>query len=147
MGGTIGFVGLVIPHIVRFIVGPDYRLIIPCSAVMGALLLVFADVGARMINPPFETPVGAITAMIGVPFFLYLARREGRGCSDEYNAKNHVRVDDPPLAILAVFLFSLNMGTMKIPLAEVIKAFNGTGSEQNYTVLMHFRLPAWSLPS
>lgn len=79
VGGTIGFVGLVIPHIVRFIVGPDYRLIIPCSAVMGALLLVFADVGARMINPPFETPVGAITAMIGVPFFLYLARREGRG--------------------------------------------------------------------
>ncbi|MFE0557407.1 FecCD family ABC transporter permease [Paenibacillus sp. NPDC058910] len=79
VGGTIGFVGLVIPHIVRFIVGPDYRLIIPCSAVMGALLLVFADVGARMINPPFETPVGAITAVIGVPFFLYLARREGRG--------------------------------------------------------------------
>ncbi|MGY5345192.1 FecCD family ABC transporter permease [Paenibacillus glucanolyticus] len=79
VGGTIGFVGLVIPHIVRFIVGPDYRLIIPCSAVMGALLLVFADVAARMINPPFETPVGAITAIIGVPFFLYLARREGRG--------------------------------------------------------------------
>lgn len=79
VGGTIGFVGLVIPHIVRFIVGPDYRLIIPCSAVMGALLLVFADVVARMINPPFETPVGAITAIIGVPFFLYLARREGRG--------------------------------------------------------------------
>ena len=95
VGGTIGFVGLVIPHIVRFIVGPDYRLIIPCSAVIGALLLVFADVGARMINPPFETPVGAITAMIGVPFFLYLARQEGRGCNDEYNAKNHVRVDDP----------------------------------------------------
>ncbi|GAE05793.1 ABC-type Fe3+-siderophore transport system, permease component [Paenibacillus sp. JCM 10914] len=50
VGGTIGFVGLVIPHIVRFIVGPDYRLIIPCSAVVGALLLVFADVAARMIN-------------------------------------------------------------------------------------------------
>ncbi len=79
VGGTIGFVGLVIPHIIRFIVGPDYRLIIPCSAVVGALLLVISDVGARVVNPPFETPLGAITALIGVPFFLYLARREGRG--------------------------------------------------------------------
>lgn len=78
VGGSIGFVGLVIPHIVRFIVGPDYRLIIPCSAVAGGLLLVLADIAARMVNPPFETPVGAVTAIIGVPFFLYLARREGR---------------------------------------------------------------------
>ncbi|MBQ6447194.1 iron ABC transporter permease [Cytobacillus oceanisediminis] len=79
VGGTIGFVGLVVPHIVRFIVGSDYRLIIPCSAVVGALLLVLSDVIARLVHPPFETPLGAITAIIGVPFFLYLARREGRG--------------------------------------------------------------------
>ncbi|WP_078378769.1 FecCD family ABC transporter permease [Sutcliffiella halmapala] len=79
VAGTIGFVGLVIPHICRFLVGVDYRWVIPCSAVLGALLLILADIGARMINPPFETPVGVITAMIGVPFFLYLARREGRG--------------------------------------------------------------------
>jgi iron complex transport system permease protein len=79
VAGTIGFIGLVIPHITRFLVGIDYRFVIPCSAVLGALLLVLADLGARMVNPPFETPVGAITAMIGVPFFLYLARREGRG--------------------------------------------------------------------
>ncbi|WP_322909475.1 iron ABC transporter permease [Cytobacillus sp. OWB-43] len=77
ISGTIGFVGLVIPHMIRFLVGTDYRLIIPCSAVLGGLLLVLADIGARMINPPFETPVGAIMALIGVPFFLYLARREG----------------------------------------------------------------------
>ncbi|EIM05120.1 ferrichrome transport system permease protein FhuB [Planococcus antarcticus DSM 14505] len=79
VAGTIGFIGLVIPHITRFLVGMDYRWIIPCSAILGALLLVFADVGARMINAPYETPVGAITALIGVPFFLYLARNEGRG--------------------------------------------------------------------
>jgi len=79
VAGTIGFIGLVIPHITRFLVGVDYRWIIPCSAVLGALLLVLADLGARMVNPPFETPVGAITALIGVPFFLYLARGEGRG--------------------------------------------------------------------
>ncbi|GAE28813.1 ABC-type Fe3+-siderophore transport system [Halalkalibacter hemicellulosilyticusJCM 9152] len=79
VAGTIGFIGLVIPHITRFLVGVDYRWIIPCSALLGALLLVLADLGARMVNPPFETPVGAITALIGVPFFFYLARREGRG--------------------------------------------------------------------
>ncbi|TSB45615.1 iron ABC transporter permease [Alkalicoccobacillus porphyridii] len=79
VAGTVGFIGLIIPHITRFLVGVDYRWIIPCSAILGGLLLVLADIGARMVNPPFETPVGAITTMIGVPFFLYLARREGRG--------------------------------------------------------------------
>ncbi|RSL30293.1 iron ABC transporter permease [Salibacterium salarium] len=79
VAGSIGFIGLVIPHITRFLAGADYRWIIPCSAVLGALLLVLADLGARMVNAPYETPVGAVTALIGVPFFLYLARQEGRG--------------------------------------------------------------------
>ncbi|MFE8696603.1 FecCD family ABC transporter permease [Cytobacillus sp. FJAT-53684] len=79
IAGMIGFVGLVIPHITRFIVGVDYRWIIPCSAILGGILLIVADIVGRMINAPFETPVGAITAIIGVPFFLYLARKEGRG--------------------------------------------------------------------
>ncbi len=78
VAGAIGFIGLVIPHITRGLVGVDYRYIIPCSAVLGALLLVLADLAARIINAPFETPVGAMTALIGVPFFLYLARRDGR---------------------------------------------------------------------
>jgi iron complex transport system permease protein len=77
--GAVSFVGLVIPHIVRFLLGVDYRRIIPASAVLGALLMVLADLGARTLNPPFETPVGAITALIGVPFFLYLARMQRRG--------------------------------------------------------------------
>lgn len=77
VSGTIGFIGLVIPHITRFLVGVDYRWIVPCSAVLGGLLLVIADTVSRMVNPPFETPVGTITALVGVPFFLYLARREG----------------------------------------------------------------------
>jgi iron complex transport system permease protein len=76
--GMIGFIGLVIPHVARYLVGVDYRWIIPCSAVLGSLLMVFADLGARMINPPYETPVGALIALIGVPFFLYLARKERR---------------------------------------------------------------------
>ncbi|KAB8137509.1 iron ABC transporter permease [Gracilibacillus oryzae] len=79
VAGTIGFIGLVIPHITRFLVGVNYRWIIPTAAVLGALLLVLADTASRMINPPFETPVGTVTALVGVPFFLYLARKEGRG--------------------------------------------------------------------
>ncbi|WP_099203827.1 FecCD family ABC transporter permease [Scatolibacter rhodanostii] len=76
--GAVGFVGLLIPHLTRFLVGVDYRLIIPCSAVLGALLLVLADLGTRMLNPPFETPLGALIALVGVPFFLILARRQRR---------------------------------------------------------------------
>ncbi|MCQ6561817.1 FecCD family ABC transporter permease [Paenibacillus mendelii] len=76
--GSVGFVGLMIPHLTRKLVGVDYRWIIPCSAVLGSLLVVFADLGARMVNPPYETPVGALIALIGVPFFLYLARKERR---------------------------------------------------------------------
>ncbi len=77
IAGTIAFVGLIVPHITRFIIGTDYRWIIPTSAIFGALLLVISDVTARLVNSPFETPVGAITSLIGVPFFLYLARGSG----------------------------------------------------------------------
>lgn len=76
--GSVGFIGLVIPHVARALVGVDYRWIIPCSAVFGGLLMVLADIGARMVHPPFETPIGALIALIGVPFFLYLARKERR---------------------------------------------------------------------
>ncbi|MCI3924721.1 iron ABC transporter permease [Paenibacillus sp. TRM 82003] len=79
--GGVGFVGLIVPHIVRYLVGVDYRWIIPCSAVVGALLVVFADIGAKLINIPYETPLGSIMAVLGVPFFLYLARREKRELS------------------------------------------------------------------
>jgi len=76
--GGISFVGLIVPHIARSLVGASYRWIIPCSAVLGGVLLVFADIGARMIHRGFETPVGALIAVIGVPFFLYLIRRMRR---------------------------------------------------------------------
>ncbi|EKN42811.1 ferrichrome ABC transporter permease FhuB, partial [Clostridium botulinum CFSAN001627] len=63
----------------RFFVGMDYKLIIPSTAVMGALLVVLADLGARTLSPPFETPIGAIISLIGVPLFLNLARRQRSG--------------------------------------------------------------------
>lgn len=75
--GKIAFVGLVVPHIVRMLIGIDYRLIIPCSAVMGAFFLSVCDLISRYVNFPFETPIGVITAVIGVPFFLYLIRKKG----------------------------------------------------------------------
>jgi iron complex transport system permease protein len=59
-------------------VGVDYRYIIPLSAVLGAILVVLADLVARIVNAPYEIPVGAVIAVIGVPFFLYLARKERR---------------------------------------------------------------------
>lgn len=73
--GPIAFVGIIIPHIVRHLVGNDYRWILPYSAVLGALLLVAADLGSRYIAMPKEVPVGVMTAIIGVPFFVYIARK------------------------------------------------------------------------
>lgn len=74
LAGPIGFVGLVIPHVVRFLVGVDYRWVIPYSAVLGAMLVTIADVGARVIIRPQELPVGVMMALFGAPFFIWLAR-------------------------------------------------------------------------
>lgn len=76
VAGNIVFVGLIVPQIVKAIVGADYKYIIPCSLVLGSILLVYSDIIARMINPPFETPIGSLTALLGVPVFIYLVRKE-----------------------------------------------------------------------
>lgn len=75
--GSISFVGLIVPHILRSFVGENYRYLIPLSGLGGAILVVWADLVARSINPPFETPFGIITALIGIPFFIYLTRKGG----------------------------------------------------------------------
>ncbi|MBM7051536.1 iron ABC transporter permease [Rothia sp. ZJ1223] len=74
MAGPIAFIGLMAPHAVRSLVGPDYRKIIPLSAVLGASLLILADTVGRIILPPEEVPVGVTMVVIGVPVFLYLIR-------------------------------------------------------------------------
>lgn len=74
LAGPIGFIGLVIPHMVRFYVGVDYRWILPYVAVWGAMLLTLADLAARLVIKPRELPVGIMMAIIGAPFFVYLAR-------------------------------------------------------------------------
>lgn len=77
LAGKIGFVGLIIPHIARFLIGVDYKWSIPCAGALGGIFLALSDVASRFINYPFETPVGVITSLIGVPFFLYLVRKKG----------------------------------------------------------------------
>ena len=75
VSGNIGFVGLVVPHMMRMLVGPDHRVLLPASALAGAVFLVFCDTLGRIIMPPAEVRVGIMTAILGTPYFLYLLRR------------------------------------------------------------------------
>ncbi|KPU43386.1 putative siderophore transport system permease protein YfhA [Oxobacter pfennigii] len=72
--GLLGFVGLIVPHMARLLIGSDYRYLIPASALLGAITLIFCDTVARLVLSPMEIPVGIIMAMLGAPFFLYLLR-------------------------------------------------------------------------
>jgi iron complex transport system permease protein len=76
LGGTIGFIGLLMPHIIRFLLGADSRLLVPASAVAGGAFLCFADLIGRSLMPPLELPSGTVTAVIGAPYFLYLLRKK-----------------------------------------------------------------------
>ncbi len=78
ISGLIGFVGLVVPHAARLVLGPEHRLLIPAAAALGAAFVVIADLLARTVIPSGELPVGIITALIGAPFFIYLLRRSGK---------------------------------------------------------------------
>ncbi|MCS7464439.1 iron ABC transporter permease [Paenibacillus doosanensis] len=78
VAGPVVFVGIIIPHIARYLVGTDYRWVVPYCAVLGAILILLADLGSRFIAMPKEVPVGVVTALLGVPFFVYIARKGGR---------------------------------------------------------------------
>lgn len=78
IGGLIGFVGLVVPHALRLVLGPDHRLLVPSAAIAGGAFLVVADLLARTLSSPRDIQVGIITALIGAPIFIYLLRRGGR---------------------------------------------------------------------
>ncbi|MBI3536687.1 MAG: iron chelate uptake ABC transporter family permease subunit [Chloroflexi bacterium] len=75
ISGLVGFVGLIVPHVVRLILGPNHRLLIPASVLSGAIFLVLADLIARLVLAPSEVPLGIITALVGAPFFIYLLRK------------------------------------------------------------------------
>lgn len=74
--GLISFVGLIVPHLLRLIIGPDHRYLLPCSALLGACLLLVADLTARTLVAPAEMPIGVLTAIVGAPFFLWLLLRD-----------------------------------------------------------------------
>jgi len=76
VSGIIGFVGIVVPHLLRLVIGPAHRLLLPASMLLGAALLLLADTAARTIAAPAEVPIGIITAAIGAPFFLYMLLRQ-----------------------------------------------------------------------
>ncbi|WP_394805128.1 FecCD family ABC transporter permease [Metapseudomonas otitidis] len=73
--GLIGFIGLVVPHLVRLLAGPDHRVLLPASALAGASLILFSDLAARLVLSPAELPIGIVTALVGAPLFLYLLLR------------------------------------------------------------------------
>lgn len=79
VSGAIGYVGLLVPHLVRLLFGHDYRLLVPATALAGAIVLLVADTLARSVIAPSELPVGAVTAVVGAPVFIYLLRRQGFG--------------------------------------------------------------------
>jgi len=76
--GTISFIGLIAPHIVRRFVGSDHRFLIPCSALTGAVIMLAADIASRMIKAPAILPIGALTSFLGAPLFLYLIIKQGK---------------------------------------------------------------------
>lgn len=78
LSGLVGFVGLIVPHFARIVLGPDHRLLLPASFLCGAIFLVIADLIARTVLPPQEVPLGVVTALVGAPFFILLLRRAKR---------------------------------------------------------------------
>jgi ABC-type Fe3+-siderophore transport system permease subunit len=76
VAGPIAFVGLIVPHILRRVVGSNYRVLLPVAALGGMVLVIYADLASRYIRPPYEEPAGVVTALIGAPIFIYLARRQ-----------------------------------------------------------------------
>ncbi len=78
LAGSVGFVGLVVPHMIRLMIGGDHRLLIPASVLLGGGLLILSDMVARTLLAPQQLPVGVVTAMLGVPLFLYLLQRSGK---------------------------------------------------------------------
>src|SRR5215468_3280926 len=74
VSGLIGFVGIIVPHVVRLTAGPSYRIVLPVSMIGGASFLVLTDIAARTVQAPAETPIGVLTAAVGAPFFLFILR-------------------------------------------------------------------------
>lgn len=138
--GSIGFVGLVIPHIARKLVGVNYRFVIPMSAILGSVLLVFADLASRTVNPPRACHWRDGGTCRCSFLLIYCQKRREEPVMRE---KQRALVVTVVLLCLtaAVVLYSLNTGTLKLSPLVVVKTLFGFGDFQSETVLFDYRLP------
>ena len=137
VGKNIAFVGLIVPQIVRKLLGEDYRKNIPCSFLLGAVLLTYADIAARMLFDPYETPIGVFTSLIGIPFFIAIARKE------RIMKKNKFKIVFTILfaLLLISFFVTLCWGTYKVSVGEVINTLLGKGTKLQNAAILNLRLP------
>lgn len=153
IAGPISFIGIIIPHFARFVIGNDYRWILPFSAVLGAILLVTADIGARYIIMPQEVPVGVMTAIIGMPIFVYIARR-GRLYETDSDVSLRQRKSHDGSRKKALFVFlilliltaatlliSAGLGQRFISPWQVAKTLFGAGTTLDEMIVQSFRMP------
>ena len=141
--GKVGFVGLIIPHITRFIIGVDYKWILPCAGVIGGVFLALCDILSRFVNYPFETPIGVVTSLIGIPFFLYLIRTRGerdmlKSSSQRFGMTMGISI----FLILCAIYISLTNGTFDITITDVCKTLLRIDPVPDHDlVIFEFRLP------
>ena len=139
----MAFIGLMIPHIVRALVGTDYRYIIPSSAIVGGIFMLFADTLGRTINAPYETPVAAIVAAVGLPFFLIIIRKGGKMSHDSSSIVKKQRIILCILLVLIIMTIVLGMGIGDASLSydRLLPTLFGKGSFTEEFVLFSIRLP------
>lgn len=152
--GPIGFVGLVSPHLVRLGGIRNHRLLIPASALWGALLITVADIVARMVRSNLgEMPVGAVMAIIGGPWLIWLVLTKMKNISGSGSAQSSMNIGGDALRtrfaptasvmtvmLLVIILVSLSLGGTKIPIADLLSSLAG-GGDQAYSVLLNLRIP------
>lgn len=149
VAGPIGFLGLVAPHIVRSLAGPDHRVVLPLAFLLGAVLMVGADLASRFIAYPFETPSGVLTALVGGPVFVILARNRGvvSSAADRRTSVSRIPVAHPWRRIVLLFvlvaaasLLVHGAGAVRIPLREIIGWIAGADGS-SALILSRFRAP------
>ena len=139
LAGKIAFVGLVVPHITRFLVGSDYSRLIPCACIIGGVFLTLCDLASRFINYPFETPIEVVTSIIGVPFFLYLIKRKGGISVVRKMAGIYIILI---ALILFVSYFSMTSGSFSAKPGELLSTLFRIHPNPQYDILLfQLRLP------
>jgi len=151
IAGPISFLGLVVPHLARKLFGADHRVSVPMAFLLGGTLMISADVLSRFVDFPFETPSGVLTAIVGAPFFLYLARRQFSSVGAVvFNtiSSSTLTLTSPRKSFFTVFpaiaifsLVSLGVGAVWISPPEILQWISGTAEPHTTKILYDFRAP------